>query len=169
METEKFVFFYGHTPNKNKLHYFSQWYPIKFTEKFDKKTSLIYQNAEQYMMAHKALLFGDHEIYDKIMNTGDPATIKKLGRLIADFDPDIWDEHKFNIVINGNRLKFSQNPILLKRLMDTDNKYIAEASPHDKIWGIGLSANVAIKTPKEKWPGKNLLGHALMIVREENQ
>lgn len=169
METDKHVLFYGHMPNKSQLMYFSQWYPIEFKEQFDENTLLTYDNAEQYMMAHKALLFGDGACYEKIMKTSDPAQIKILGRTIKDFDPDVWDNHKFDIVVNGNRLKFGQNKILLKRLLQTGNKYIAEASPHDKIWGIGLAAAQAIKIPQEKWPGKNLLGHALMIVREENQ
>lgn len=169
METDKFILFYSHKPNKTNTHYFSQWYPINFTEKFDEKTLLIFENAEQYMMAHKALLFGDYQSYEKIMNTRNPSEIKKIGRSISDFNSDIWDQNKFNIVINGNRLKFGQNPILLERLLDTGNKYIAETSPHDKIWGIGLTAQQALKVSQTKWPGKNLLGHALMIIREENQ
>jgi hypothetical protein len=167
METDKYVLFHSHLPNKNRLHYFSQWYPVKFTEKISKSKFQIYDNTEQYMMAHKALLFDDIECYDKIMETSDPDKIKKLGRTIKNFDSNIWDEHKFNIVVNGNRLKFSQNPVLLKRLMQTGNKYIAEASPRDKIWGIGLSAVQALKVPRNKWPGENLLGSALMFIREE--
>lgn len=168
METTQYVLFFGHQPNKSGTNIFSQWYPIKFFEKFDKHTIIEYGNAEQYMMAHKALLFGDSDNYEKIMNTTNPMEIKRYGRAIKEFDPDIWDDHKFNIVVNGNRLKFGQNKYLMARLLKTSNKFIAEASPYDKIWGIGLTADQAIKIPQEKWPGQNLLGHALMVVRDEN-
>ncbi len=169
METNTHVLFYGHTPNKIGIHIFSQWFPVKFTEYFNKNTFIEYENSEQYMMAHKALLFGDDYHFDKIMETTDPAIMKKLGRKIKDFDQDIWDAHKFDIVTEGNRLKFGQNPNLMKRLLETENKTIVEASPHDKVWGIGLKACDAIKIPENKWLGQNLLGKALMLVREENK
>ena len=168
METSEYVLFFGHQPNNLGINIFSQWYQIKFIEKFDKHTIIEYNNAEQYMMAHKALLFGDADNYEKIMNTSDPGQIKRFGRAIKGFDPDIWNEHKFDIVVNGNRLKFGQNKSLMDRLLKTNNKFIAEASPYDRIWGNGLTANLAIKTPQNKWPGQNLLGHALMVVRDEN-
>ena len=169
METEKYVFFYGHAPNNLGLQVFSQWFPITFTEYIEKDTPIIYSNMEQYMMVHKALLFGDHYYLEKIMGTTQPALIKQYGRKIRGFDPDIWDGHKFDIVVEGNRLKFSQNPALMKRLLETNDKIIVEASPYDKIWGIGLKKEVAVNIPESKWPGQNLLGKALMIVREENQ
>jgi ribA/ribD-fused uncharacterized protein len=119
------------------------------------------------MMAHKAMLFGDDKNLTKILSTNDPSKHKALGRKITNFDPDIWNEHKFDIVTQGNRLKFGQNPELLKRLLDTGQKIICEASPYDKIWGIGLRAEQAVKIPNSKWPGSNLLGKALMLVRSE--
>lgn len=167
METNNYVFFYGHTPNKSGLHVFSQWYPVTFVEKMG-GLDIVYENAEQYMMAHKAMLFGDNYYLEKIMETGDPARIKKIGRKISNFDSAVWDEHKFNIVVQGSRLKFGQNPQLMKRLLETGNKVIAEASPYDKIWGIGLRPEHAAKVPEDKWPGINLLGKALMVVRDEN-
>ncbi|XWV25741.1 hypothetical protein QJ857_gp1347 [Tupanvirus soda lake] len=169
METDKYVFFYGHKPNKTGVHVFSQWYPAKFTEKINENTTMEYQNAEQYMMAHKALLFGDGYYYEKIMESNDPLSIKKYGRKICDFDPEIWDKHKFDIVTEGNRLKFGQNPTLMKRLLETGNKTIVEAAHYDKVWGIGLRAEDAIKISEDKWPGQNLLGKALMVVRKENK
>ena len=169
METETHVLFYGHTPNKSGTHIFSQWFPEKFIEHIDENTPIEYDNTEQYMMAHKALLFGDSFYYDKIMETADPDAIKKFGRTIKDFDTEIWDQHKFDIVTQGNRLKFEQNPNLMKRLLQTKNKTIVEAAYNDKVWGIGLKAVDAIKIPENQWPGQNLLGKALMIVREENK
>jgi len=167
METDNYIFFYGHKPNKWGTNVFSQWFPVKFTEKWDSETKLVFNNTEQYMMAHKALLFGDAIIFLEIMDTSSPFTIKKLGRNIKKFDPKIWNDHKFNIVVEGNRLKFNQNPELMDVLLKTGNKTIVEASPYDKIWGIGITAEKAINIPENKWPGQNLLGHALMVVRSE--
>ena len=167
METDNYSFFFGHKSCSSGLNVFSQWYPAEFVQLY-KKTPLRYLNTEQYMMAHKALLFNDVEHFNKIMDEEDPAKIKALGRKIKNFDPETWNVQKFNIVVNANRLKFNQNPDLMKRLLATGNRTIVEASPYDKIWGIGLRASDAIKIPEEEWPGENLLGRALMVVRSEN-
>ena len=167
METEKYVFFVGHKPNKIGVQFFSQWYPCTFVEDFNEETNITYSCAEQYMMAHKALLFGDHQIYDQVMKSNNQDEIKSLGRKIKGFNQQIWDEHKFNIVVNGNRLKFEQNPQMMVRLLETGSKTIVEAAHYDKIWGIGLRAEDAVKIPESKWPGENLLGKALMVVRDE--
>lgn len=169
METSKYVFFFGDKANKIGVNIFSQWFPVDFVEYLDKKTKITYRNAEQYMMAQKALLFGDTFYFKKIMETINPATIKHYGRKISGFDPKIWDDNKFNIVVQGNRLKFGQNPELMKRLLETGIKTIVEASPYDKVWGIGLTAEQAAKLPENAWPGENLLGKALMVVRDEDQ
>jgi len=173
METEHYVFFYGHHPNKSGVNVFSQWYPMSFSEttytKNGKKIIQEFVNMEQYMMAYKAVLFDDIDHFDKILNTTDPALIKQYGRKIANFKQKEWDESKMIIVTNGNKLKFGQNPELMKRLLATGNKIIVEANPHDKVWGIGLSATDAIKIPSSQWPGQNLLGKALMIVRDEHK
>jgi ribA/ribD-fused uncharacterized protein len=166
METDKYIFFCGHAPNKVG-NIFSQWYPAQFQEKFDPCTVITFDNCEQYMMAHKALLFGDGAVFEKIMKNSDPGTIKKLGRQISSFNSKVWDEHKFDIVANGNRLKFGQNPALRTKLLATHDKMIVEAAHYDKIWGIGLSAENAVKIPENEWPGENLLGKVLMLVRSE--
>lgn len=140
---------------------------MEFTEALDADTPVKFSNAEQYMMAHKALLFGDGDTLTKIMNTTSPAVAKKLGREIKNFDPATWDSHKFDIVVRGNVLKFTQNLPLMKRLKQTGNKTLVEASPYDKIWGCGLSVEAAAKTAENKWPGENLLGKALMAVRDK--
>lgn len=167
METKTHVFFYGHKPNNIGVHIFSQWYPADFVEKKGAK-QLNFKYTEQYMMAHKALLFDDTVIFKKIMSSSDPGEIKQLGRQVKNFNPTKWGEHKFEIVTEGNRLKFGQNLDMLDRLLKTEEKIIVEASPYDKIWGIGLSIQDAIKIPEDKWPGQNLLGQALMRVRAEN-
>lgn len=167
METDNCIFFCGHKPNQYGVHIFSQWFPSEFTEQFEEDTLLTFSSAEQYMMAHKALLFGDGYYFSKIMETSNAYLIKKFGRQIRGFDPVVWDQHKFDIVTEGNRLKFNQNPALMKRLVKTGSKTIVEAAHYDKVWGNGLTTEQSVNTPEEDWPGQNLLGKAIMVVREE--
>jgi ribA/ribD-fused uncharacterized protein len=163
METKTHVFFYGHTPNAIGVHVFSQFFPCHFT---DDETGTSYKLAEQWMMSHKALLFGDSKTNDSIMAASDPVTVKSLGRKVKNFDEDEWNKIKYETVVKGNFLKFSQNPDLLERLRQTGSKTIVGASKNDSIWGIGLEAKDAIKMNPADWPGQNLLGKALMEVRE---
>lgn len=161
METSTHVFFFGHKPNKLNLHYFSQWYLSDFTN----SAGITFCCGEQYMMYKKAILFGDDDAVKKILKEKDPAKIKALGRSVKNFSEDKWNKYKYKLVLRGNKLKFSQNKLLADRLKETGSKVIVEASPYDKIWGIGISANVAVNMPVDKWPGLNLLGKALMEVR----
>jgi ribA/ribD-fused uncharacterized protein len=118
------------------------------------------------MMSQKALLFNDIETNSKIMKENDPKQYKELGRQVKNFSPKIWDEKKFEIVVKGNLHKFSQNENLKQFLLSTKNKILAEASPYDKIWGIGMDANDKDILNQDKWKGENLLGKALMKVRD---
>lgn len=122
---------------------------------------------EQFMMSSKAKLFGDEEINKEILRTSNPKTIKSLGRAVRNFDNDIWDRQKFTIVYYGNLLKFSQNKELKEYLLSTKNKILVEASPMDAIWGIKMSAENIDSNNPVKWRGQNLLGCALMQVRDE--
>ena len=140
---------------------FSNWYPVSFSD--EKNT---YDNMEQYMMYHKAVLFDDEKIALEIMNNSNPKIIKKLGRNVRNFNNEIWDKYKIEIVERGLYLKFSQNENLKKALLDT-NSIIAEASPYDKIWGIGMAKSHPDSTNLSKWKGQNLLGKCLMNVREK--
>lgn len=117
------------------------------------------------MMAKKALLFNDYFYYKKIMANTNPSEIKRLGKKIRNFDINVWNDNKYQIILEGNYLKFSQNLKLKKKILETKNKIIAEASPYDNIYGIGLSAKCAINMDPNEWPGENLLGKALMEVR----
>ena len=152
---------------KNNIYFFwkgslSQWHKSNFTRNY-----IIFNCCEQYMMFHKACLFLDFATSQKILSTNNPAEQKKLGREIKNFDQSIWDKEKFDIVVQGNYLKFSQNNNLKKILLDTDNLELAEASPYDNIWGIGLDENNPLAWNKETWKGENLLGKALMEVRNK--
>ena len=159
----KFLFFWGHTENIDKATKacFSQWYNCKFIV-----DEITYHTAEQYMMAQKALLFNDNEIFNEIMRANHPKEYKELGRKIKNFSEVKWNESKYQIVLKGNIAKFSQNEKLKAFLLNTGTKILVEASPYDKIWGIGLSANEENIENPLTWKGENLLGFALMEVRD---
>jgi ribA/ribD-fused uncharacterized protein len=151
--TSKFVFFWGGT--------FSQWHPSNFDI-----DGVNYNCCEQYMMAKKALLFGDRETHRKIMDSKLPKEQKALGRLVKGFDTDKWNEVCREHVYEGNLAKFRQNPKMYQELLATGTKELVEASPFDTIWGIGLSESDKNILERSKWKGTNWLGEALMRVRE---
>lgn len=161
MFKENFIFFWGHTANKVNKACFSQWYIAPF--EIDGKR---YICAEQYMMYQKAMLFNNFEIAEKIMECEDPSKQKALGREIVGFDEDIWNKHKYQFVLKSNLAKFSQNQLLKEFLLSTGTKILVEASPYDKIWGIGIGANDENVANPSLWKGLNLLGIALMQVRD---
>lgn len=162
-EKPDFLFFWGHTVKEEITKAcFSQWFPAEFQE-----DAILYKTAEHYMMAGKARLFNDHEILEQMIQSETPDQVKKLGRKVKNFDLQLWDEHKYEIVKRGNLLKFSQNKALKGFLLFTEDKVLIEASPYDTIWGIGmLETNPKAGNPSE-WNGENLLGFALMEVRDE--
>ena len=163
-EKLKYIFFWGHTPSKNGItkSCFSQWYDCTFMA-----GGVEYKTAEQYMMAQKALLFDDKKIYEEIMAASHPNEYKKLGRKISNFNEEVWNTHKMQIVIQGNLAKFGQNKELQEFLLQTGDRILVEASPYDKIWGIGLAADTPDIENPATWRGENLLGFALMEVREQ--
>lgn len=146
---------------------FSQWEPSVFVI-----DDVEYSCAEQYMMAEKARLFEDEHTLDEIMEAEDPGAQKALGRQVFGFDADIWAEDEdngrprcWNIVWRGNMAKFSQNPHLLKCLLKTEGTTLVEASPYDRIWGIGLAASDPRAKNRENWDGMNWLGEVITAVR----
>ena len=157
------VYFWGHTPNPKRITAacLSQWYECWF-----EVDGVQYHTTEQYMMASKARLFGDDAVLKEIMEARTPFDYKKLGRKIRGFVASMWDASKYDIVVEGNKAKFSQNPDLKKFLLSTGDSILAEASPYDKIWGIGLDREQADKGGVGQWQGENLLGCALMDVRD---
>lgn len=161
----KYVFFWGHQPSRDgRITHtaFSQWWEgHPFTV-----DGVTYLSAEHWMMAGKARLFQDQEMLDNILHCQSPAEAKKLGRQVQNFDPEVWKLHRSGIVEVGNFHKFSQHPELRDYLMSTGQRVIVEASPRDRIWGIGMGKNNPNAHQPEFWRGLNLLGFALMEVRD---
>ena len=161
----KYLFFWGHRPSKDGVvtkSCLSQWWLADFVV-----DGLTYRSAEHWMMAEKARLFNDEAVLARILAAQSPAEAKKLGREIHGFAPDTWDEHKYDIVITGNRHKFGQHEDLAQFLLATHDRVLVEASPVDTIWGIGLAADAANAANPARWRGPNLLGFALMEVRDQ--
>jgi len=104
---------------------------------------------------------------DRIVKASHPDCAKRLGREVRGFDQDRWDEHRFDLVMEGNRAKFSQHPDLQEFLLGTGERVLVEASPVDRIWGAGLAADDDRIADPHSWRGLNLLGFALMTVRDE--
>lgn len=150
----------------------SNWYKSEFSTKicFCGRTGRLFSSGlttyncvEQYMMAQKALLSNDFDTLYKIINTDDPKTQKQLGRQVINFNPKLWDLIKFDVVYYACMEKFVWNHNLRDDLFDTGDLILVEASPHDRIWGIGYDEKNALPNI-QNW-GENLLGKVLMKVR----
>lgn len=163
-EKIKFLFFWGHQPSKDGsiiASCFSQWWAAPF-----EVNGIKFPTAEHWMMFKKAELFEDHAIMEKVILAKSPAVAKKLGRLVNNFNPDAWNNKKFEIVLDGNYHKFFQHDVLKDFLLQTGERILVEASPVDPIWGIGLAADDSKAENPLLWKGENLLGFALMEVRD---
>lgn len=144
--------------------HFSNWYPVSFT-----LNNMQFNCSEQYMMYMKAKTFNDQVSADKIMEAINPGVQKKLGKTVANFNNDEWDKVKEQIVYDACLAKYEQNKEIHDLLLDTKDLILVEASPYDKIWGIGLAEDDARATDESQWQGQNLLGIALMKVRSTLQ
>lgn len=162
----KYLCFWGHSQSGTQVDKscFSQWFPASF-----ELEGLHYTTAEHYMMAEKARLFNDHTSVAAILQSSSAAEAKKLGRAVEGYDDKLWLAHRFDIVVRGNLAKFGQNPALKAFLLGTAPRVLVEASPVDTIWGIGLAQDNPKAVQPEHWQGLNLLGFALMKVRDALQ
>ncbi|HTU59535.1 MAG TPA: NADAR family protein [Polyangiales bacterium] len=159
----KYVFFWGHEasqPSELGRWCLSQWYPAEF-----EIDGVRYPTAEHFMMAEKARLFGDAATERSILSADHPGAAKKAGRGVRGFDEATWAAARMDIVIRGNLAKFGQHSALKKFLLDTHERVLAEASPTDRVWGIGLEEKDPRAAEPSAWLGLNLLGFALMQVR----
>lgn len=178
-----YIFFCSHDRDRYETNkdraVFSQWRYSKFVEE-----GIEYNSGEQYMMYKKAILMNDQETAGEIMaiqiynpklkneskvNFSKIAKIKELGRQVKNFNEELWNKQKFEIVKKGNLLKFSQNEDLKQILLNTNNKVLIEGSCYDKIWGIGMKEEDAKKMDPKEWSkfGQNLLGKSLMWTRDQ--
>ena len=161
----EYLLFYGHTPAKSgrvTASCLSQWWLDPFED-----GGVVYPTAEHYMMAAKAELFGDHEKARLIREAPDPKTAKVLGREVAGFDAATWERHRFDVAVDGNLAKFRQHRDLRRFLLGTGDAVLVEASKKDLVWGSGLAREEKNATKPDYWRGLNLLGFALMEVREQ--
>ena len=149
-----------HNPNEEN-GYLSNWYPSILT-----LNGVAFSSMEQYMMYRKAVCFGDDKVAAQILATEDVAEIKALGRLVSGYDENLWNGVRQIVVYEGLLAKFSQNPELREQLKGTESAILAECAVKDRIWGIGLSMHDPNRLDRAKWQGQNLLGYALMMVRE---
>jgi ribA/ribD-fused uncharacterized protein len=159
----EFVFFWRHrAPPDGAIGEpcLSQWWPATFEVE-----GVVYPTAEHYMMAEKARLFDDAETLQRILATKDPAKVKSRGRDVRGFDEERWCRHRFEIVVRGNVAKFGQHDDLRAYLLGTGDQVLVEASPRDRVWGIGLGAEDPAASDVRRWRGLNLLGFALMCAR----
>lgn len=160
----KYLHFWGHRPRPDGrvgASCLSQWWPSPFTV-----DGVEYATAEHWMMASKARLFGDAEAERKAVAAANPALAKKAGRLVRGFDESRWERERFGIVVEGSVHKFAAHADLREFLLGTGDRVLVEASPLDRVWGIGLAADDERAPDPERWRGPNLLGFALMEARE---
>jgi ribA/ribD-fused uncharacterized protein len=153
MMAEAFTFFWKHR--------LSQWHAARFVV-----GGITFHCAEQYMMYAKAMLFGDRDAADRILGTESPLEQQAIGRTVRGFDESIWTLFREGIVFAGNYARFDQNADQRELLFATRGTTLVEASPHDRVWGIGLVADDPRANDRAQWQGLNLLGEALTRVRE---
>ncbi|ARZ67579.1 hypothetical protein SMD11_1922 [Streptomyces albireticuli] len=163
-ERVTYVYFWGHRPRPDGsigASCFSQWWPSPFTV-----GGITYATAEHWMMAGKARLFGDAEAEARALAAAHPKQAKDAGRTVRGFDEERWRRHRFDLVAEGSVHKFGQDPALRDYLLGTGERVLVEASPLDRVWGIGLAADDERARDPRRWRGDNLLGFALMEARQ---
>ena len=158
MNTQQIIGF--HNPDE-EYGYLSNWYRSDF-----EKDGIRFSSMEQYMMYQKALCFRDEKVAAEILKTDYVGHIKELGRQVSNYDESRWNGKRQILVYEGLLAKFEQNEDLKAQLKSTGDAILAECAVKDRIWGIGLSMKDPDRLDVKKWHGPNLLGYALMIVRE---
>ena len=150
-----------HDPGK-EYGFLSNWYMSDFIE-----DGQLYTSVEQYLMYGKAVVFKDEEMQQATLATHDVAEIKKYGRQVKSYNETVWNGLRQLVLYRGLRLKFSQNEELRQKLIDTGNEMLVECARTDKIFACGMSMKDPMRFDMNKWSGKNLLGFALMDLREQ--
>lgn len=156
------MYLFFNDPKNPETGFLSQWFKADIVDKQD----VCYNSTGQYMLYKKAQLFEDEATASKILDATEPKTQRKLGRKINNFKKSIWDEHKWDIVKEGNRIKFEQNEDLKEKLLETSGKYLVYMSPTDSVWGTGISGKNSFHRDPNNW-GENLLGEILTVLRND--
>jgi len=158
-----YLLFWGHHPKTAggiDASCLSQWFPAAF-----EVDGVRYATAEHWMMAEKARLFGDAPALGEILTATSPAEAKAHGRTVRNYSDEAWERARMDAVVRGNVAKFEQNAALGVFLRGTGDRVLVEASPRDRIWGIGMGASNPDARIPARWRGRNLLGFALMEAR----
>jgi ribA/ribD-fused uncharacterized protein len=158
---KRFTFFWR--PGKEDTGWLSNWSPHGFRDDSDQ----LFATAEHYIMYRKAVLMKDDIMALEIPKANSARKAKAMGRKVSNWDESLWEKHREGIVYDALRQKVEQNLDVKQWLIDTGDSVIAEASPSDKVWGIGLKSSNRYACVPEKWPGENLLGKMWMKVRNE--
>jgi ribA/ribD-fused uncharacterized protein len=161
----EFLFFWATSPSVTAPPApaaLSQWWPAPFTV-----DGVAYPTAEHWMIAGRARLFRDDQALAAVLAAEDPKTAKAAGRSVRGFGEQAWAAARFDLVVDGNLAKFAHNPDLGAFLAATRPRVLVEASPRDRIWGIGMTAAHPDATRPSCWRGTNLLEFALMNVRDQ--
>lgn len=162
-ERFKYLYFWGHRPHRDGSAgkgCLSQWWPAPFTA-----DGVEYPTAEHWMMASKARIFGDADAEQRVLRSAHPRQAKSVGRTVRGFDEAVWARERYAVVVEGSVRKFGQHGELREYLLGTNNRVLVEASPLDRVWGAGLSADDERLRDPRTWRGENLLGFALMAAR----
>lgn len=166
METNNNPFAGKNVVTDTHVYFYTNWLSNwKICKIVDPTTKLEFATTEQLYMWYKAQFFGDTETLKKLELATDPKIAKDLGRVVANYQDDLWECVRYGYMVYVNYLKYTQNPELKEKLLATENKILVEASKIDKVWGVGLAADDPLILDEKNWTGRNLLGKAIMDVR----
>ena len=146
--------------------FLSNWWNCSFKGTIG-DTEYSFNSTEQYFMAYKAYYFSDTESFNRILQTRSPLDAKTIGRAVKNFNVERWNLERDTVMYRALQYKFKGE--LADKLLSTGNAKLYEASPYDRIWGIGLSVHVARQLSPDEYPGENRLGKLLERLREELQ
>lgn len=161
----EFLLFWGHRPDMPggiDRSCLSENYVAEFEADGER-----FPTVEHYIAWRKAKLFGDEHSAERILLAESPSKAKAIGRSVKPFDDAVWKPMRYEIAVAASVAKFAAHPELAQYLAATGHKVLAEASPIDRVWGIGLHADDAEAKAPERWPGLNILGFALMEARTQ--
>lgn len=168
MSTENNQFTGKNITTDTHVYFYTNWLSnFKACKIIDPRTGLTFDTTEQIYMWYKADFFNDRETRAKLEVPLKPQDAKNLGREVANYDDAVWTFVRFGFMTYVNYLKYTQNEDLQKKLLETQNRILVEASPTDKVWGVGFYADNPLILDEKNWTGQNLLGKSIMAVRDK--